>query len=168
MCFGRYLINNNNFSQNISFFKVMAEVNVSAEIFVDAPIDTVFSFTVDPDNAPKWYVNIKDIEWKSPRPLSIGTHIAFKAQFLRKELIYVYEIKELISNKKLVMKTADGPFPMETTYLFEAFNPDRTKVILINRGKPSGFSLLFKPFIALLMRRENAKDLVMLKLMIER
>jgi uncharacterized membrane protein len=146
----------------------MAEVNVKTETVINAPVEKVFSFAGDPDNAPKWYVNIKSVEWKTLRPLAVGSHIAFKAKFLGKELAYVYEIKELLQNQKLVMRTADGPFPMETTYLFEKVNGSSTRMTLINRGNPSGFSALLSPFMSMAMRRTNSKDLALLKQIIEK
>jgi len=146
----------------------MAEVNVKTETIIDATIEKVFSFAADPDNAPKGYVNIKSVEWKSNKPLTLGSLIAFKAQFLGKQLAYVYEIKELVTNQKLVMKTADGPFPMETTYLFEKIAENKTKMTLINRGTPSGFSKLFSPFMSMAMRKANTKDLALLKQILEK
>jgi uncharacterized protein YndB with AHSA1/START domain len=146
----------------------MAEVNIKTETVINAPIERVFNYTVDPDNAPEWYVNIKSVEWQTPRPLALGSHIAFKAQFLGRQLAYVYEIKELEPNQKLVMSTADGPFPMETTYLFEKAGDNKTKMILINRGTPSGFSKIFSPFMSMAMRKANNKDLALLKQIIEK
>jgi uncharacterized protein YndB with AHSA1/START domain len=146
----------------------MAEVNVRTETLIKAPVEKVFAFASDPDNAPKWYVNIKSAEWRTERPLAVGSHIAFKAQFMGKQLAYVYEIKELATNQKLVMATADGPFPMETTYLFEKAEGNSTKMTLINRGTPSGFSKLFSPFMSMMMRKANTKDLALLKQILEK
>jgi len=146
----------------------MAEVNVKTETIINASAEKSFSYASNPDNAPEWYVNIKSVEWKTPKPLAMGSRIAFKAQFLGRELAYVYEIKELILNEKLVMRTSDGPFPMETTYLLEKIGENKTKMTLINRGTPSGFSKIFSPFMSMAMRRANTKDLALLKQIIEK
>jgi len=37
------------------------------------------------------YENIKAIEWKSPKPLAVGSPVAFVAQFLGRRLAYIYE-----------------------------------------------------------------------------
>ncbi|TND07226.1 MAG: hypothetical protein FD123_3371 [Bacteroidetes bacterium] len=146
----------------------MKPVDVITEIEIACPVEKVADFSGNPDNAPRWYVNIKSVEWKTARSMTIGAQIAFQAQFLGKKLAYVYEIVEYIPNEKLVLRTADGPFPMETTYRWEQIGESRTRMILRNQGKPSGFSALFAPFMTSAMRRANRKDLQLLKSILEK
>lgn len=119
-------------------------------------------------NAPEWYANIKSIEWKTPPPLGIGSRLAFVAHFLGRRLAYTYEIIELKPGERLVMRTAEGPFLMETTYIWEPVKADRTRMTLRNCGEPKGFSRLAAPFMAAAMRRANRKDLMRLKTLLER
>src|SRR5688572_24191615 len=134
-------------------------VDVSTDIIIDAPIEKVRSYASNPDNAPEWYVNIKSVSWKSPKPLSVGSKIAFTAQFMGRLLAYTYEIIEL-SDSKLVMRTAEGPLPMETSYSWDKLNDNTTRMTLRNRGNPKGFTKFFSPFMSLMMRRANKHDLV--------
>ncbi len=143
-------------------------VDVTKEILITCPRESVAEFASDPDNAPLWYANIKSIEWKTPKPLKLGSQIAFKAQFLGRELAYVYEVVELVPGQKLVMRTADGPFPMETTYLWDAVDEKTTRMTLRNRGNPAGFSKLSAPFMSFSMGRANQKDLRLLKSLLEK
>jgi len=142
-------------------------VDVNTEIIIQQPRTTVANYAMEPDNAPDWYVNIDSSEWLTPKPLQLGSQIAFKAQFLGRSLAYVYEIIELIPNEKLVMRTADGPFLMETTYTWTMVDEQSTKMTLRNRGEPKGFSKLFAPFMARMMRRANNKDLQNIKRILE-
>lgn len=142
-------------------------VDVFTEIKIGRPLEEVADYASNPENAPKWYVNIKSAEWKTAPEIKLGARIAFIAHFLGWKLSYVYEIVELIPNQKMVMRTADGPFPMETTYEWEALDEHTTGMSLRNRGKPSGFSKLFAPMMAKSMRKANEKDLRMIKQILE-
>jgi hypothetical protein len=143
-------------------------VDVVTEIVIERPRAEVAAFAGDPTNAPKWYVNIKSVEWKSTPPIAVGSKMAFMAEFLGRRLAYTYEIIELVPGERLVMRTAEGPFPMETTYTWASEGDAQTRMTLRNRGEPTGFSKLVSPFMAAMMRRANRKDLASLKQLLER
>jgi hypothetical protein len=132
-------------------------VDVLTEIVVDRPRDEVARFAGDPSNAPKWYVNIESVEWKTVPPLAVGSRVAFVAYFLGRRLAYTYELVEIVPGERLVMRTAEGPFPMETTYTWAAEGDSRARMTLRNRGEPAGFSKLLAPFMAAAMRRANRR-----------
>lgn len=142
-------------------------VDVITSIDIAAPLNKVTGYAMNQDNAPEWYANIKSIEWRTPKPMTLGSRFAFVAHFLGRKLSYVYEVVEL-KEDHMVMRTADGPFPMETTYKFEKLSDNSTRMTLQNRGIPSGFSKLFSPFMAMMMRNANHKDLRAIKNIIER
>ena len=141
-------------------------VDVTTHTDIAAPISMVAAFASDPDNAPRWYVNIKSVSWQTPHPLVIGSRFEFVAQFLGRRLEYVYQVAEYVPGRRLVMHTADGPFPMQTTYEWEP-TPTGSRMTLRNRGTPSGFSRIVSPFMSAAMRRANHKDLAALKALLE-
>ena len=142
------------------------DVDVLTEITIERPKDMVPAFAADPSNVPAWYVNIKSVEWKTPKALAPGARIAFQAQFLRRKLAYVYEIVEFVPQERLVMRT-DRPFLMETTYTWESIDEHSTRMTLRNRGNPTGFSKLFRPILPFAIKLANRKDLQRLKTILE-
>ena len=142
-------------------------VDVLTEIEIARPRDEVAAFASDPDNAVRWYENIESVEWRTPRRLAVGTELAFVARFLGRRLAYTYEVREHVAGERFVMATAEGPFPMETTYEWRDADNGGTVMTLRNRGEPSGFASVAAPLMARAMRRANQKDLRALKALLE-
>jgi hypothetical protein len=142
-------------------------VDVVTEIVIARTRDEVAAFAADPDNAVRWYENIESVEWETPRPLAIGSRLAFVARFLGRRLAYTYEVREDVPGDRFVMATAEGPFPMETTYEWHDAAGGGTRMTLRNRGEPSGFASVAAPLMARAMRRANRKDLQALKDLLE-
>ncbi len=142
-------------------------VDALTEVVIARRRETVAAFATDPDRVPEWYRNITSVEWKTPRPLAIGSRIAFIAQFLGRRLAYTYEVAEWVPNERFVMRTADGPFPMETTYTWEDAANGATRMTLRNRGTPRGFAMWLAPVMGMAVRRANRTDLAALKAVLE-
>jgi uncharacterized protein YndB with AHSA1/START domain len=145
----------------------MPAVEVVTEIEIARPRAIVAAYAADPDHTTAWYENIKSVEWQTPPPLAVGSRIAFVAQFLGRRLAYTYEILELVPGERLVMRTAEGPFPMETTYTWSDAGEDATHMTLRNRGEPEGFKRVAAPVMTRAMRRANERDLRRLKTVLE-
>ena len=94
---------------------------------------------------PEWYVNIKSVEWQTQPPLEVGSRIAFVAHFLGRRMAYTYEVAVHKPGERLVMKTSEGPFPMQTHYSWRDTDDGGTHMTLRNAGSPTGFSGLFAP-----------------------
>jgi len=142
-------------------------VDVLTEVVIARPRPVVSALAADPDHAPAWYEYIKTVEWKTPRPLAVGSQAAFVARFLGRRLEYTYEVVEWVPNERFVMRTADGPFPMETTYEWEDAAGGATRMTLRNRGTPIGFSRWLAPVMGMAVRRANRKDLAASKAALE-
>ena len=145
----------------------MPSINVLTEIIINRPAEAVSAYAADPSNAPDWYTNIESAKWRTSPPLRTGAKVAFSAHFLGRRLEYTYEVAEFIPGERLVMRTAQGPFPMETTYTWASAGNGSTHMTLRNRGEPTGFSKILAPFMAGAMRRANNKDLARLKSVLE-
>ena len=129
----------------------MGAVDVATETTIRRPCAEVAAYAADPGHAPDWYVNIES---------------ALVARFHGSRLAYTYVV-EYVPGVRLVMRTSDGPFPMETSYAWEALDEATTRMRLRNRGRPSGFSKWLTPFMSMAMRRANRQDLARLRHLLE-
>jgi uncharacterized protein YndB with AHSA1/START domain len=143
-------------------------VDVRCEIEIPRPRAEVSAYASDPDHTTAWYANIKDVRWETPRPLAVGSRLAFVASFLGRRLAYTYEIREFVPGERLVMSTAQGPFPMETTYTWQDAPNGSTRMTLRNRGEPAGFAKVAAPVMARAMRRAMTGDLRRLRDILDR
>jgi len=143
------------------------DVDVLTETVIRRPRAVVAAYAGDPTNAPEWYANISSVDWQTPPPVAVGSRMAFVANFLGRRLAYTYEVTELVPGERLVMRTAQGPFPMETTYTWQSLDAGSTRMSLRNRGRPAGFSRFLAPVMATAVRRANRADLANLRTLLE-
>jgi uncharacterized membrane protein len=142
-------------------------VDVLTEIVIGRPAGVVAAYAADPSNAPAWYQNITSVAWQTSPPLQAGSRMTFSARFLGRQLAYTYEITDFVPAERLVMRTAQGPFPMETTYTWQPAGDDSTRMTLRNRGEPAGFPRLTAPLMAIAIRHANRKDLRKLRAILQ-
>src|SRR3954447_22640809 len=142
-------------------------VDVETRIEIARPREEVAAYASDPDRATEWYANIEKVEWRTSRPLAVGSRLAFVAHFVGRRLEYVYEVREHVAGERFVMSTAQGPFPMETTYTWHDGPGDGTTMTLRNRGQPAGFARVAAPVMARAMARANRTDLRRIKAILE-
>jgi uncharacterized protein YndB with AHSA1/START domain len=142
-------------------------LDVVTEVVIDRPREEVATYAADPGQAPRWYANIDTVRWQTEPPLALGSRVTFSARFMGRRLEYTYEIVELVPGERLVMRAAEGPFPMETTYTWEPTPSGGTRMTLRNRGGPGGIARLFDPIAAGAVRRATRRDLTRLKEILE-
>lgn len=142
-------------------------VDVKAGTIINRPRAEVASYAADPSTAPEWYSNIKQVRLETEPPLAVGSRMAFVAKFLGRTLEYTYEIVELAPGSSLTMRTAQGPFPMQTQYTWVDAGAGRTLMTLRNTGTPAGFSRLAALVMKPMMRRAMKKDLARIKSLLE-
>ena len=142
-------------------------VDVTTSTEIACPPDVVAAYAADPDHVTAWYANITRVEWLTAPPLGVGSRLAFTARFLSRELSCTDEVVELEPGRRLVMRTEQGPFPMETTYEWTGDGQGGTRMTLRNRGEPTGWSSVAAPVMAGAVRRATTKDLARLRSLLE-
>lgn len=142
-------------------------VDVSTEIVIRRGRQQVAEWSADPTRASLWHPNIKRVEWLTEPPLTVGSRVRFTAEVLRRQIQFTCEIVEHVPGERLVMRTSEAPFPMETTYEWSDAGPGGTLMRLRNRGRASGFGYLLAPILGVMVRRANRRDLRRLKAILE-
>jgi uncharacterized membrane protein len=142
-------------------------VDVVTDVVIERPCPVVAAYAADPTHAPQWYTNIESVQWLTDPPVHVGSRMDFVARLLGRRLAYTYEVIELVPGERLVMRTAQGPFPMETIYTWQQIDAEHTRMTLRNHGEPTGFGKLSAPVLAAAMRRANNKDLATIKRVLE-
>lgn len=142
-------------------------VDVASQIEIERPAGIVSAYVSDPANATAWHDHIKASSWASAPGPHVGARIAFVVEFLGRRLDFTYEIVEFSPGEKLVMRSVEGPFPMETVYAFEETRDGHTRMTMRNHGQPTGVSKLMTPMIATTLRSASERDLARLKEILE-
>jgi hypothetical protein len=83
-------------------------VDVETRTSIARPRDEVAAYACDPDNATAWYANIEAVQWRTPRPLQVGSRLTFVARFLGRRLEYTYAVREHVPGERFVMSTAEA------------------------------------------------------------
>ncbi|WP_130014501.1 SRPBCC family protein [Serinicoccus sediminis] len=146
-------------------------MDVTVATIFDAPRALVAAVSGDPDQAMRWYANIRSVRWRGPAEVVEGARIDFVARFLGRQLAYTYVIVDLVPQERMVMRTEDGPFPMETTYTWWDEEPGgtgrpRTGMSVRNAGRPSAMTTLASGAVTLGMKRAMRRDLERLRLVL--
>ncbi len=137
-------------------------IDVQTSLEIDRPRALVAAYATDPDLVRTWYAAIDAVRWRTPPPLEVGTELDFEARFLGRRLVYTYRVLEHVPAERFVMSTAQGPFPMETTYTWADTATGGTLMRLRNRGEPRGFAGVATFVMSRAVRRANTQDLARL------
>ena len=143
-------------------------VDVEVHTMINRPRPEVAGYCCDPDNVTAWYANVKAVQWETDGPLSVGSRLRFTSDFLGRRLTYTYQVVELVPSERLVMRSDQSPFRMETAYTFQDAPDDATWVTVRNRGEPTAYAGLAPPIVATAIRRAASQDLARLKAILER
>ncbi len=142
-------------------------VDVEVHATIDRPRAVVAGYCCDPDNVTAWYANITAVQWETSGPLAIGSRFRFTSDFLGRRLQYTYEVVELVPAERLVMRSDESPFRMETAYTFQDTAGAATWMTVRNRGEPTAYTGLAPAILATAIRRATSNDLARLKGILE-
>ncbi len=143
----------------------------SANIVIDAPIETVFDFVADPENMDRWITGVTNPKTTSEGEFGVGSTFASDYTYAGKTHSVVYRIVEFESPRRTAMEWTSGPFPFETATELEPAGEGVRVTHTIDAG-PNNRAIavwfaLFGPLLRPLMRRQLRKELRTLKELLE-
>jgi uncharacterized protein YndB with AHSA1/START domain len=139
-------------------------MRTETSILIDKPVEEVWKYVVDQEEAPHWAVGVKDIRYITDPPLRLGSKAAWTQTFVGLDIDAIHEVVEFEPYKVLTFKSDNGPFPVTYRYTFES-TPNGTKLTMVAEGEPAGFFKLATPLLTNIANRtmyhslENLKDL---------
>lgn len=140
-------------------------VRVEGTVVINRPIEEVFAFLTNPDNASQWQGGTLESIQTSEGPVGVGTTGQVTSQFLGRRIESTWETTEYELNRKAALKTTSGPVPYEQSVTLESVE-DGTKATLVAEYEVGGFFKLAEPIIARIAQRQaevdnaNLKDLM--------
>ena len=139
-------------------------ITVEHSVVINRPIEEVFEFMADIENAPQWRSGVVEVKKLSDEP-AVGARASEVLQFLGRRMETTYEITEYEPNVKFGFKTISGPVSMEGGFTVESVGGG-TKVSFKIQGETGGFFKLAEPILGRMVRRQvetdhsNLKDLL--------
>jgi uncharacterized membrane protein len=129
---------------------------------VDRPIEEVFAYIGDQQNAPRWQAGLVEVKRLTDGPPGLGTKHAIVRNFMGRRMEASNEYVAFEPNKLITFKSTSGPVAFEASYLFESV-AGGTKVTSRIEMDAKGLLSLAEPLIARGLRREMDAAMVTLK-----
>lgn len=145
-------------------------MDVTVATVFEAPRAVVARISGDPGQAKRWYGNVRSVRWAGEPDLVEGAQMDIVTHSLGRNRAHTYRVVELVPDERLVMRTEQGPFPMETTYSWWDEDPvdgsPRTGMSLRNAGRANAMTSLASGAVTLGMKRAMRRDLERLRLLL--
>ncbi|RMF80793.1 MAG: hypothetical protein D6737_06840 [Chloroflexi bacterium] len=141
-------------------------ITTTIDITINRPAEAVFAFLSNFENNPKWQSGMQSCQFTTDPPLRVGSRYRQVAKFLGREIVSEFEVVEYEPGRKIKAKTIASSFPIEFMRSVEPIG-EATRVHAVITGDPSGFFRLFKPLMAVLVRRSINADYKRLKQLLE-
>ena len=142
----------------------MAKIQQS--ITINQPVEQVFAFVRDTRNTTRWHPSLTEARATLEGPAQVGTQITEVRTFIGCKMMSTFEIVEMEPNKRIVMKSESGPFPLKVTMTFESLG-NATRITLEADTEPKGFLKLADGMIAGMLKKELETDLSAAKHVVE-
>lgn len=140
-------------------------IHIQASVTVNRPIEEVFRFMSDNQNALQWQSGL--LEVRVTNDISgVGKAWVDVVQVLGRRIEVASELIECDPERVLGFKSTSGPIPLAGRYAFEP-NGVGTQVTFTMQGEPGGFFKLAEQLVARSTQRQWETNLANLKDLLE-
>ena len=142
-------------------------IKLEGNIIINQPVDHVFDFMVDLENAPQWQTGVLGSQKITEGTFGVGTRFKESVKLMGRPVEAVCEITEYEPKKKLAWKSdSSSLMSYEGQFTFEAAEGG-TRVSYGGSARLKGLWRLFEPLAAREARRETVAELNKLKSVLE-
>ena len=141
-------------------------IKLEHNVVINRPIEEVFAYATNVENAPKWKSRLLEVRRISEGPVGVGTREVHVGKVLGWKPKTTVEITEYEPNRKVGFKTISGPLSAKGEFIFESVEGG-ARVTLVAGREPSGFLKLIGPIVARIAQRQLETDLAKLKELLE-
>ncbi len=135
---------------------------VEGTVVINRPIEEVFAYIANPENASQWQGAVVEAKQTSEGPVGVGTTGQSTSHFLGRRAESTWEVTEYELNRKASLKTTSGPVSYENFATLEAVD-EGTKATLAAEYEVGGFFKLAEPILARMAQRQAETDYANLK-----
>jgi uncharacterized membrane protein len=140
---------------------------MQASVTINQPIEDIFHFVTDLNNAAKWQDGIIEAKTISNGSIGVGTTYQYIVQTMGRKLETEGEITAYEPHNRFGWKSTKGPFPLSGETVLE-ITPNGVRVTDTLEAEPGGFFKLAEPLLIKQQQSQMEKDLATLKQMLER
>lgn len=142
--------------------------SIHESIVIDRPQETVFAFSSDPANVPRYSPSIVRYEQLDDVPLGLGSLVEGSIKVAGRRIDFVEEIVEYEPPRRFSARTVESPIPFRVT-IWSDSQAGATLLEWLTETDLFGgfFGKLAEPVVVGMYRRELQADLRRLKQLIE-
>ena len=140
-------------------------LKLEKSVVINRPIEEVFAFMTDFENATQWMSELVECKRTSEGPVGMGTTFSAVATPLGRRVESTQEVAEYEPNRKYAIRSISGPATSEDAYTFESV-AGGTKITRVAEAEMKGLFRLTEPLAVRMMGRQfetnfaNLKDLM--------
>ena len=113
-------------------------IGIEHSLDIERPVDEVFAFVTNVENAPRWQAWAEEAKMTSEGPLGVGTKYIYACRILGRRIESTGEFTAYEPNRRYGWKVTSGPIQAEADYVFESLNGG-TRVTIRGQGQPGRF-----------------------------